>query len=207
MRKTKNIIALILIVLLMGALIVATYFFSRDRISANELIDVDEAHNLIFPESDSFMQTEYNPDLLLTYLNSVGFTDEDIVIKSIIYAKDQDGRVTGILIDVSSYKRNGGLINVSIGVRIDGTIKDMIILNITDQKGLDVQVDTDKFLNQFKDKFVKKFNLVTTNIVEEEDVLEVVGAHEASQCMLSAVNGALETYTFLDGTEGGFLNY
>lgn len=207
MKKTKNIIALILIVLLMGALLVVTYFFSKDKISANELIDASKAHQMIFPEADSFMESEYFNDLLKTYLNSVGYTDEDIAVTSILYAKDSDGRVAGILIDVNSYKRNGGLIKTSIGIKIDGAIKDIIILGITDQKGLDVQVDSETFLNQFNDKFVDEFNLVNTNVNDEADILEVTGASEASQCVVTAVNGALKTYTFLDGSEGGFLNY
>lgn len=207
MKKTKNIIALILIVILMGGLLVATYFFSKDKISANELIDVDQAHKMIFPEVDSFMSPEFNKELLATYLKSVDITDEDMAVNSILYAKDKDGRVIGIVMDITSYKRNGGLISSSIGVRIDGTIKDIIILGITDQKGLDVQVDREDFLNQFNDKFVKKFTLVNTNVVDESDVLEVTGAHDASLCMLNAVNSSLEIYTFLDGSEGGFLNY
>ena len=207
MKRVKNIIALIIIVLLMGSLLVVTYFINKNQILANEYIDSSKAHLEIFPDADSFMDAEYNHDLFKTYLDSYGFTDDVVSITSVKYAKDVDGRVTGLLIDLNSYKRNGGVVNASIGIRIDGLVKQIFILGITDQKGLDVQVDNAKFLSQFYDKVVEQFNLVTANVTDESDVLEVTGAHDASLAMVNAVNASLKAYEFLDGSEGGFLNY
>lgn len=207
MKRVKNIIALIIIVILMGGLLVVTYFFNKNQIIANEAIDTSKAHLQIFPEASQFMDADYNKDLFTSFISNEGFADDVVSIYSVKYAKDADGRVTGLLIDLHEYKRNGGAVNTCIGVSIEGTIKEIIILGITDQKGLDVQIDTPKFLSQFYNKFVDQFNLVTANVINDNDVLEVSGAHDASLAMVNGVNAALCTYTFLDGTEGGFANY
>ena len=133
-----------------------------------------------------------------------GLEYTDVIINKIVYARDAQHSVKGLIIYLESYKKFGGIIKLAVGIQNNGTINDYYVLDISDAKGLDLRIKDDSFRSQFIGKNVPEF-IISDNPVEDGEILEITGASDASLAIVNGLNASIYTLQFIDESMGGLL--
>ncbi len=203
MKTSSKIIMIILTAVVAFALVFAGFFFTKGKIQANEEAKLDAAFETVYPDAASYDEAIYRKEYLTRYLADNGYADDQVYVNKVTFARNDVRDVTGIIVQVSSYKKYGGIITMLVGIQNDGTVNGYSILNISDAKDLDLKVKDSAFADQFKDKKVDAFTMVTENARLNNEIVMANGAEDASQTVLNAVNASILTSTFIDEYFGG----
>ena len=201
--KNKNLLFLIIPVLCI-AMILGAFFFTKGTIKANESAKSNGVIEELFPDATRYSEASYNKRFLALYLEENGYDTTDVVVDSVVYARNEQNAVQGLIVYMSCYKKYGGLIIMAVGIQSNGTINGYVILDITDAKGLDSKVKEDDFKNQFIGKKVDYFT-VSGEPRNESEVAAPNGAGDASGTVVNGVNAAILTLEFIDESMGGLL--
>ncbi len=205
MTVMKRILVVVITALVAFALVIAAYFVTKDKVKENEEKKIEQAFEAVYPDAASFDEANYRTDYLQRFLEENGYPDDQVYVNKVTFARNEVRDVQGIVVQVSSYKKYGGIISMLVGVKNDGTVNGYSILNISDAKGLDFKVRDSEFSDQFKDKKADRFTLVNYQAKLANEILSANGAEDASQAVLKGVNAALLTNTFVDEYFGGVL--
>ena len=107
----------------------------------------------------------------------------------------------GYVITTTDKDGFGGNIQITVGIKKDGTINGVSILSISETAGLGMEADTDEFKSQFIGKQVNKFEYTKTGSTKDSEIDALSGATITTSAVTNAVNAALRTIRFL--TTGG----
>lgn len=201
---SKNFFAILIIVIFCGIILVAGFLLTKDKISKYENDKKNGALGEVFPTAISYSDASYNYNMLVTFLEEKGLEYTDVIINKIVYARDEQHSVKGLIIYLESYKKFGGIIKLAVGIQNNGTINDYYVLDISDAKGLDLRIKDDSFRSQFIGKNVPEF-IISDNPVEDGEVLEITGASDASLAIVNGLNASIYTLQFIDESMGGLL--
>ena len=203
MTIPKRILFIVITAVIAFALVFGVYFVTKDKVLANEEKKIDEAFDTVYPDAASFDEAYYRTDYLKRYLEENGYPDDQVYVNKVTFARNEVRDVTGIVVQVSSYKKYGGIISMLVGVKNDGTVTGYSILKISDAKGLDFKVRDSAFADQFAGKKTDRFTLVNYQAKLANEIVCANGAEDASLAVLKGVNAALLTNTFVDEYFGG----
>lgn len=206
MTLSKRILMIVITAAVAIALIFAGHFLTKGKIKANEEAKIETAFDKVFPGADSFDEASYRTDYLARYLSENGYPDDQVFINKVTFARNELRDVQGVVVQVSSYKKYGGIITLLVGIQNDGTVNGYSVLNISDAKGLDLKVKDPSFADQFKEKKAEAFTLVTGEAKTISEIVMANGAEDASQAVVRAVNASILTNTFIDEYFGGVWN-
>ena len=93
----------------------------------------------------------------------------------------------------------GGDIQLSMGVRMDGTLNGISILSISETAGLGMNANTDAFKGQFADKNVEQFTYTKNGASADNEIDAISGATITTNAVTNGVNGGLLTFQYLKG--------
>ncbi|MBR6357185.1 MAG: hypothetical protein IKR99_03400, partial [Lachnospiraceae bacterium] len=158
MKINKNLWFLIIPIFCI-ALITGSFFYTRGIIKANEAAKANGVIADVFPDAVRYSEATYNKRFLALYLEEQGYETTDVVVDHVVYARNEQNAVKGLIVYVNCYKKFGGLIQMAVGIQNNGTINGYTILDISDAKGLESKVKDDDFKNQFIGKNVSAFVL------------------------------------------------
>ena len=203
MSLSKRIIRIVVIAVIAFALIFAGYFFTKEKVEANEEAKIDAAFENVYPDAASFDEASYKSEYLTRYLSDNGYADDQVYVNKVTFARNEVRDVQGIVVQVSSYKKYGGIITMLVGVQNDGTVLGYSILHISEAKDLDLKVKDAAFADQFKNVKTDAFTLVTGEAKITGEIVPANGADDASQAVVCAVNASILANTFIDEYFGG----
>lgn len=203
MKSHKSLLFLIIPIFCV-ALIAGSFFFTRGIIKANEAARANGVIGEVFPDAVRYSEANYNKRFLALYLEEHGYDTTDVVIDSVIYARNEQNAVKGLVVYVNCYKNYGGLIKMAIGIQNNGTINGYTILDITDAKGLESKIKEDDFKNQFIGKNVESF-VISDDPHNDAEIAAPNGARDASATVVNGINAAIITLEFIDESMGGLL--
>ena len=169
----KNAIILTLITLIAGTALTFVYSITKEPIELGEKQAKAEAYKTVFSSAKSFDTTELSND------DFAGSKIQEV-------AKAIDGdNLLGYVMTVSS-KGYGGDIKLAIGIKNDGTITGISILDASNETpGLGAKVTEDEYTSQYKD-------LNSQQVDTEVDAIS--GATFSSNGVKNAVCAALEFF-------------
>ncbi len=205
MKLTKRILFLVIMAIIAFLLIIGANLLVRGKIAANEEKKRENAMEEVYADAYSFGEVSYRPAYLKRYLEENGYPDDQVYIRNVTFARDAGMEVQGIVAEVCSFKKYGGIITMLVGVQNDGTVNGYSILQISDAKGLDMKVKDIAFSDQFKGVKTDRFNLVSYKAELTGDVVAANGAEDASQAVVRGVNAAVLAISFVDEIYGGML--
>ena len=118
-------------------------------------------------------------------------------------ALDASGSLLGYVITVTTKEGYGGDIQFAVGVRLDGTVNGMSILDIAETAGLGMRAE-DVLKPQFAGKQTDKFEYTKSGATSENQIDAISGATITTNAVTNGVNAGL--YYFQTELGGGSEN-
>lgn len=188
---------LLVITLVAGLLLALVYQITKEPIATQKEKAKQEACKEVFSDAASFEGVEFTqPDT--TAWTEAGYTQESI--DEIMAAKDGSGNVLGYVITVTTKEGYGGDIKFSIGIRQDGLVNGISILEIAETAGLGMRAE-EVLKPQFADKNVEQFEYSKSGAVSENQVDAISGATITTNAVVNGVNAGI--YYFQTELKGG----
>ncbi|MBQ7728700.1 MAG: RnfABCDGE type electron transport complex subunit G [Clostridia bacterium] len=178
----KNTIVLLVITLVAGSLLAATYAITKNPIKQAEEQAEKEAFLAVFPEASEFQDAE-GP-----------FHDTDsLTVGSVKRAKGTNGEELGVAVKVTTSAGYGGDIAMVIGIKTDGTVSGLKILSASNESpGLGANCLKPEFQEQYAGK---KTGLTYSKTGAEDNEIDAIsGATITTRAVTSAVAAVLDMY-------------
>ena len=187
------------ITLIVGLLLGVVYELTKEPIRIQQEKAIEEACRAVFGDADTFEEIEYAlaPELE-EELSGIG-----VKIGSVYRALDGAGKALGYVVQSTSTQGYGGNIVLYLGVRNDGTLNDISILEISETPGLGMEAP-DVLVPQFHDKKVESFVYTKAGAAADNEIDAITSATITTRAVTNAVNGGLKTAAVL--REGGGSN-
>ncbi len=137
----------------------------------------EELNNKVAKAGEFFEQNGFNASTL----------DE------VCIAKDASGKAIGYVMTITSNAGYGGDIKFSLGIKADGTLTKIEILQISETKGLGSRATEDEFKGQFSEVNTDSFTLIKNGQEKAGDfeINAISGATVTSTAVTETVNAAL----------------
>ena len=190
------------ITLLAGLVLGLIYELTKEPRRIQQEKAIQEACMAAFPGQGEFAfeALEYTPGSEL----AAGLTENNVEIGTVFKASSQDGVFLGYVVESTSKKGYGGTIVLYVGVDVDGTVKGVSILDISETPGLGMEAPN-VLVPQFADRNVDQFVFTKTGATEgSNEVDAITSATITTRAVVNAVNGGLSAAREL--LEGGAVN-
>ena len=194
-KIVKNTLILTLITVIAGVLLGAVYEVTKTPIAQSQETAKKEAWQAVFSDVklDDFKAEDVDQKAADKAVKDMGV---NATIDEVCTAGD-----AGYVITTTDKDGFGGNIQITVGIKKDGTINGVSILSISETAGLGMEADTDEFKSQFIGKQVNKFEYTKTGSTKDSEIDALSGATITTSAVTNAVNAALRTIRFL--TTGG----
>lgn len=188
---------LLVITLVAGLLLGLVYQITKEPIAIQKEKAKQEACKEVFADASEFEELETaNPNA--ASWAEAGYAGESI--DEVMAAKDSSGNVLGYVITVTTKEGYGGDIRFTIGIRNDGLVNGISILDISETAGLGMRAE-EVLKPQFADKNIEKFEYTKSGASSEYQVDAISGATITTNAVVNGVNAGL--YYFQTELKGG----
>lgn len=200
----RDAIALFLITLISGLGLSYVYEITKEPIAAQAVQKTLEANQEVFSDASSFEEDEQLMKLLEgTDLLSMNADYAGVTIESISKAFNSSNELLGYNITVATSAGYKDGIKFVYGYSLDGSIKGISFLSISETAGLGMKAQEPDFLNQFLDKKVAQFVVTKTGAASEDQVDAISGATITSKAVTYAINAGIQFVTEHSAELGG----
>lgn len=195
----KEAAILFVITLISGCLLGLVYDVTKEPIQKAQAAAKEEASKEVFADAASFvLREDIDSETATAVVTEAGFK---VTIDEVSEALDAGGAVLGYVIIVTDHEGYGGDIQFSMGIRNDGTLNGISILQISETAGLGMKADP-VLKEQFAGKNAVQFSYTKTGAASEDQVDAISGATITTNAVVNGVNAGL-TYFQTGLTEGG----
>lgn len=196
----KDTVILLVITLISGLLLGLVYQITKEPIAAQQEKAKQEACQEVFAEAASFSAIEV-VELDAQIWAEAGYAEE--TIEEVMAAQNDAGETLGYVITVTTKEGYSGDIRFSIGIKEDGTVNGISILEIAETAGLGMRAE-EVLKPQFTDKVVEKFEYTKSGATSDSQVDAISGATITTNAVVNGVNAGL--YYFQTELKGGSTN-
>jgi len=182
-------VRLSVICLVVTLLLAGTNELTREKIAVQVEAASLVQKQIIFPEGVDFSIITLDPAILKT-LDTKG-----ISVKELSEAKDAGGNVIGYVFVSESFGYAGNVV-ATTGINMEGQIVMVRATAANDTPNLGKRVEENAFLSQFSGLGTD----TPTSVTEGKDIVKIdgiSGATISSRAASTAVNKAIDTYTYL----------
>jgi electron transport complex protein RnfG len=163
-----------------------------DRIQEQLVKASDEARKAVLPDADTFEKLDESAFSTIKANEKYNFVTE-------IYTAEAGDNLLGYAVKVAP-KGYGGVVEVVVGVTIEGKIAGIKVGNNTETPGLGKNAATPKFQEQFNGKvWGNPLNVIKSGTPKDNEIAALSGATITSRAVTSGVNQALEAAKELSG--------
>lgn len=193
----KDTAVLLVITLVAGFLLGLVYDITLEPIAHQEELANAKACQEVFSDATDFTDVQTDLNTLTQNLKENGLNY--VTVDAVMEASDDSGQVLGYVLTVTDSEGYGGDIQLSMGVRMDGTLNGISILSISETAGLGMNANTDAFKGQFADKNVEQFTYTKNGASADNEIDAISGATITTNAVTNGVNGGLLTFQYLKG--------
>lgn len=201
----KDTLILLLITVISGCVLGLVYQVTKEPIAIAQEKKTQEAFKAAFPEAmyfeedGDFSEAEAEKVIKENYPNTV--------IETSMYALDADKNVLGYVIKVLSTEGYSGNISFLVGLKLDGTINAVSLLEIKESAGLGMNAES-VLIPQYEGKPITIFEVTKTGATKENQVDAISGATITTDAINNGVNAAVSYFNVMYSsqvvvTEGG----
>lgn len=192
----KDAIALFLITLISGLALSYVFELTKAPINEQTVLKQEKANKAVFVDADSFEKDE-ELTLQAAEIDLTSFSSEykGIAIGAISKALDSSGNIIGYDVTVTTKQSYKDSITLVFGYSLDGTIKGIQIMTISETAGLGMNATKPVFLDQYLNKKVDKFIVTKTGASTEDQIDALSGATITSKAVTNAVNAGVNFIT------------
>ena len=184
-KIVKNTLILTLITVIAGVLLGAVYEVTKTPIAQSQETAKKEAWQAVFSDVklDDFKAEDVDQKAADKAVKDLGV---NATIDEVCTAGD-----AGYVITTTDKDGFGGNIQITVGIKKDGTINGVSILSISETAGLGMKAKEADFKDQFKDKNVEKFTYTKTGESGDDMIDAISGATITTNAVTNAVDSAL----------------
>mgnify|MGYP002711808882 FL=1 len=186
-KIVKNTLVLSLITVCAGFLLGTVYEVTKAPIAQSQETAKKETWQAVFSDVklDDFKAEDVDQKAADKAVKDMGV---NATIDEVCTAGD-----TGYVITTTDKDGFGGNIQITVGIKKDGTINGVSILSISETAGLGMKATEPSFYNQYVNKQTDKF-VVSKDGGDGEQIDALSGATITSRAVTGAVNAALGYY-------------
>ena len=175
----KETMALFVITLISGLALSFVYKITKNPIEIQAEARKEKAYKAVYPEAEDFEE-----------VNTVNLAYEDgsITIEHISRALDLEANTLGYVVTLSSNEGYSGDITIVIGYSIDGIVKGIEVLEMSETPGLGSKASETEFRQQFFNKKAQRFISTKTETTADNEIYAISGATITTDAMVNAVN-------------------
>lgn len=183
----KNTLILTAITLIAGLGLGLVHEITLNPIAQAQEKAKKEAWQAVFPDAklDEFKETDVDQKAAKKAIDDLGV---NATIDEVCTVGD-----AGYVITTTDKDGFGGNIQITVGIKKDGTINGVSILSISETAGLGMKATEPSFYNQYVNKQADKF-VVSKDGGDGEQIDALSGATITSRAVTGAVNAALGYY-------------
>lgn len=193
------------ITLIAGLALGFVYELTKEPIRQAEELAVQKACMEVFPEAEElgmqFEELTYSLEEAL----AAELSESGVTIGRVYRASAQDGTQQGYVIESISSEGYGGIIDLYVGVTMEGAVSGVSILEISETPGLGMKAES-VLVPQFSGVQTDAFSYTKVkNDANPDNMIDAIsGATVTTKAVTNAVNGGLEVAAAL--REGGVAN-
>lgn len=189
-RMLKEALVLFAITLIAGILLGFVHELTKDRIEEQKRLAVQNACQSVFADEPGkelrFEQIDYTPSEELL----VECETNSVEIGTFYSACEENGSQVGYVVQSTSKKGYGGKIVLYVGVKMDGTVSGVSILEIHETPGLGMEA-SNVLTPQFAGKRVNRFSFTKSGASAIYEVDAITSATITTRAVTNAVNGGV----------------
>lgn len=191
----KDAVALFAIALVAAVALGFVYEITKDPIAKAAAEAKAKAYAAVYAEA--VLVDDTNEELNNKVAKASEFFSQNgfsaTTLDEVCIAKDASGKAIGYVMTITSNAGFGGDIKFSFGVKADGTLTKIEILEISETSGLGSKATEDEFKGQFSDVNTDAFTVIKNGQVKADDseINAISGATITSSAVTDTVNAGL----------------
>lgn len=195
----KDAIILFAITLISGLILGLVYDVTKVPIAAAAKAAKNEAYAVVFPEAQDFSENEEDTAKIAQTADEIaGKGFGHVNIDEVVTAKDASGNAVGRVVTSTSKDGYNGTVQISVGIKSDGTVIGITFLTLAETPGLGMRAGDENFYGQYAGKNVKEFKLVKGDANGDDEISAISGSTITSTAVTNAVNAALYFNSILE---------
>lgn len=195
----KDAIILFAITLISGLLLGAVYDITKAPIEAAAKAAKNEAYLVVFPDAADFNENEADNEKIASTAQEIaekGFGN--VSIDEVVTATDASGGTVGRVVTSTSKDGYNGTVQISVGIKSDGTIVGITFLTLAETPGLGMRAGESSFYGQYAGKNAPELKLVKGDATGADEISAISGSTVTSSAVTNAVNAALYFNSLLE---------
>ena len=195
----KDAIILFAITLISGLILGFVYDITKAPIAAAAKAAKNEAYAVVFPEAKDFEASDAETSKIAETADEIsGKGFGHVTIDEVVDAKDASGNNVGRVITATSKDGYNGTVQLSVGIKSDGTVVGITFLTLAETPGLGMRAGEKDFYSQYANKNTKELKLVKGSASGENEIAAISGSTITSSAVTNAVNAALYFNSILE---------
>ena len=195
----KDAIILFAITLISGLILGFVYDITKAPIAAAAKAAKNEAYAVVFPDAKDFEASDAETAKIVETADEIsGKGFGHVTIDEVVDAKDASGNNVGRVITATSKDGDNGTVQLSVGIKSDGTVVGITFLTLAETPGLGMRAGEKDFYSQYANKNTKEFKLVKGSASGDNEIAAISGSTITSSAVTNAVNAALYFNSILE---------
>ena len=195
----KDAIILFAITLISGLILDFVYDITKAPIAAAAKAAKNEAYAVVFPDAKDFEASDAETAKIAETADEIsGKGFGHVTIDEVVDAKDASGNNVGRVITATSKDGYNGTVQLSVGIKSDGTVVGITFLTLAETPGLGMRAGEKDFYSQYANKNTKEFKLVKGSASGDNELAAISGSTITSSAVTNAVNAALYLNSILE---------
>jgi len=195
----KDAIILFAITLISGLILGFVYDITKAPIAAAAKAAKNEAYAVVFPDAKDFEASDAETAKIAETADEIsGKGFGHVTVDEVVDAKDASGNNVGRVITATSKDGYNGTVQLSVGIKSDGTVVGITFLTLAETPGLGMRAGEKDFYSQYANKNTKEFKLVKGSASGDNEIAAISGSTITSSAVTNAVNAALYFNSILE---------
>lgn len=188
----KDALILFAITLISGIALGGVYEVTKEPIKQATIAANNKTYKEVFAEAESFEEDPTLADKIAACNEELAGKDfGNVGVQTVLNAKDGGGSTVGYVINTYSNDSYGGLIEISVGLKADGSITSIGFRSTSDTPGLGLKAKEAPFKDQYNGKTAEALTVTKSGNVGDTEINAISGATITSDATTNAVNAAL----------------
>ena len=120
-------------------------------------------------------------------------------VDEVVLAKDKDGKNLGYIVTVTDKEAYDGSLQMTVGIKEDGTVMGISFLSLSETPGLGMKGDEDSFKSQFQNKKVDYFIYEKSGAEGDNEINAISSATITTNAVTHGVNAAIYCVDYITG--------
>lgn len=205
----KNTLILFAITLVAGLGLGFVYNVTSDARAEQEEKTKLSAYESVMPDMEDFENVKIDRDCAEFIKDQVNENEKannisaikpfNATVDEVVLAKDKNGNDLGYIVTVTDNEAYDGSLQMTVGVKKDGTVLGISFLSLSETPGLGMKADEDSFKTQFQNKKVDYFVYEKSGATGENEINAISSATITSNAVTHGVNAAIYCVNYITG--------